>query len=262
MPAETVTLALTGERIDLADFALAVARLDSLVRALSADVASGVTIEWVIEDLHTSSAVATVRGVADDLTNVVDVERVVHAYTRVGRALESGTRTGYSDRVDEAAYGLTALIDGRVEAIRLETAEDDTTITKAFSAPLLTVASAPLPRPQSDALGAIEGRVQTLQSRGSLRFTLYDTLHDKAVSCYLTEGSADIMRDAWDRRAIVEGRVRRDPINGRPTTIRGITRVTVLEEANSSDYRRARGAVPMPLGALSAEAAVRRLRDA
>jgi hypothetical protein len=104
----------------------------------------------------------------------------------------------------------------------------------------------------------VRGRVQTLSSRGRLRFTLYDALYDKAVSCYLAEGQEDIMRDAWGHVALVEGWVTRDPATDRPLSIRGIERVTLLPEGDPHGYRRARGAV---LGRELPEAIIRRLRD-
>jgi hypothetical protein len=112
------------------------------------------------------------------------------------------------------------------------------------------------------AFGAVEGRVQTLSSRGGLRFTLYDSLHDRAVSCYLAEGHEDIMRDAWGRLAVVQGLVKRDPRTGRPVTIREVRSVELLGERSPHDYKRARAAIPLPEGARRAEDVIRQLRDA
>jgi hypothetical protein len=136
--------------------------------------------------------------------------------------------------------------------VRFETAEAEATVE------VVAPTKSATPYPQT--FGAVEGRIQTLSSRGGLRFTLYDTLHDKAVSCYLTEGFEDQMRDAWGRRAVVEGRVTRHPETGRPLAIRGITAVEVLPEVARHAYRDLRGLSPRE--SLSAEDAIRRLRDA
>ena len=111
------------------------------------------------------------------------------------------------------------------------------------------------------AYGAVEGRIETLTRRKGLRFTLYDTLNDKAVSCYLEEGHEVLMRGAWGRRAIVEGWVGRDPVTGRPLTIRRVRHIEILSDAESGTYRRARGVVPVGADGLSAEDAVRRVRN-
>jgi hypothetical protein len=115
--------------------------------------------------------------------------------------------------------------------------------------------------PTADSYGAITGRVQTLTNRGGLRFALYDTLHDRAVSCYLAEGHESIMRDMWGRLASVEGLIRRDPITGRPLTIRDIRQIEPLPEHAPQALEAVRGISPSPQG-LRAEDAIRRLRDA
>jgi hypothetical protein len=106
--------------------------------------------------------------------------------------------------------------------------------------------------------------VQTLSSRGGLRFTLYDTLNDRAVSCYLAEDfDQEHMRDVWGRRAIIEGWVKRDATSGRPLTIRRVSNVVVRPETEpGGSYREARAAVPLSDSTLLPELVIRRLRDA
>jgi hypothetical protein len=110
--------------------------------------------------------------------------------------------------------------------------------------------------------GAIEGRIQTLTNRGSLRFTLYDTHNDKAVSCYVAEGQEDLLRDVWGRRALVEGRIRRDSQTGRPLTIRDVRRIVPLPEPEPYRFYEARGILPLMPGEEMPEERIRRLRDA
>ena len=87
------------------------------------------------------------------------------------------------------------------------------------------------PTLQPVAYGGVTGRIQTLSSRGGLRFTLFDTLFDRAVSCYLAEGQEELMRDVWGRMAVVEGLVTRDRATGRPQVIRSVRGVTVVRGA-------------------------------
>jgi hypothetical protein len=82
-------------------------------------------------------------------------------------------------------------------------------------------------------------------------------LHDRAVSCYLLENQE---REAWGKRAIVEGLVTRDADTGRPTTIRGVSKVHLLSDA-PGNYLDARGIVPVPDGSPLPEDIIRRLRD-
>ena len=200
------------------------------------------------------------------------VEPIVRRYGEVGVYLQEGRKlpSEHSLRVRRAAYGLRKIPGGRVDQVRLETPERD-----AILRPIELQASrrtnviqkiVPLPlegaaiRPGASAFGGIEGRVQTLSNRGGLRFTLYDTINDKAVSCYLAEGYEGIMRDAWGRMAVVEGLVTRDPESGRPLNVRRVRKVTILPE-HSRGSLEARGAAPS-LSGMSAEQAIRRLRDA
>lgn len=254
MRLDTVTIVLSGD-VPLTAFAKAIARFDALVRGLSAD-AGGPDLEWVIDDLERSSALATARGVGEPER----VAQVVQAYGKVGKDLEGDVSLApYSRRVRIAALGLRAIVGGKVESIRLENAERDA-IIRAVPSPLRVVTAEEIPRPTAAAYGAIEGRVQTLSNRGGLRFTLYDLLHDRAVSCYLQEGHEEIMRDAWGKVAVMEGWVSRDPLTGRPITIRQVSTVRVMPESKGS-YRDARGVSP-PKTDLLPEHAIRRLRNA
>jgi hypothetical protein len=260
MPLDTVTIVLSGD-VPLADFAAAIGRFHELVKALSTE-AGNPALNWIIDDLERSSALAAVR-CADEPPLV---ERVVRAYGEVGVALESDAPIPFSPPVQAAARSLRALIAGPIESIRFETAEREATV-RAAAADQVTLSDAARVkagrseiRPAVAAYGAVEGRVQTLSNRGGLRFTLYDLLHDKAVSCYLREGHEGMMRDAWGKIAVVEGIVSRDPVTGRPLTVRQISQVTIGAEPARS-YREARGAAPS-LSGMSPEQAIRRLRDA
>lgn len=254
---ETVTLALTGE-VTLTDFAKAIDHLRGLVQALSKEVAQAPDLEWTVDDLSSSSAIATIRGHG----KADQVDAVVKAYERVGSALERGQRPPFSPSVVREAEGLVEVLNGRIQAIRFETAERDAVIRSRQLVPLTVPAIAERqadPSPAEGAYGAVEGRIQTLSSRGGLRFTLFDLLHDRAVSCYLGSEQEDIMLNAWGKLAVVEGWVRRDPLTGRPETIRKIRQVIVLPEGGPKDYREARGVIP--LRGSSPEEIVRQLRD-
>lgn len=254
MPNDTITLGLHGE-VTLDAFASAVSGLSRLVASLSAETHGAGAVRWEIEGLEVGSATATVKGVAPAGANGA-VEQVVAAYLEVGEALAAGTTVPYPATVRKPAEGLAQLVRGGVEAVRFETAEADALVR---SAPPPT--SQP-PAELAAAYGAVTGRVQTLTSRSRLRFTLFDTVNDRPVSCYLAEGAEDRARDIWDRMARVEGWVSRDPTSGRPVSVRRITDVEVLREPDPAGYQRARAVRPRPAGAPRAEERIRRLRDA
>lgn len=260
MSLDTLTLVLSGE-VAFAEFAKATEKFYGLVKALSAE-SGNPDLPWIIDDLERSSAITAVKCIEEPAR----VEWVVKAYAAVGEALETSSPIHYSPEVRSAARALTSVIGGRVESIRFETAEKEAVIRVAVSDQITlseqvnVVISPPRLRLTKAAYGAVEGRAQTLSNRGGLRFTLYDLLNDKAISCYLSEGYEGLMRDAWGKIAIVEGWVSRDPESGRPLSVRQVRSVVVRPELTGS-YRDARGASPA-LSNLLPEQAIRRLRDA
>lgn len=257
MADDTLTLVLDGE-VRLSDYETSVRRFKGLVEALSEDYAPQISIEWKVSALDYGSATMTVRGeVATN--NEPQLQGVIRAYEEIGAALERGQILSYTERVRTEARGLVGLLDGRIREIRFETAQREAVITSKLRAtePLIATDSTTA----LTSYGAVVGRVQTLTSRGTLRFTLYDTIHDRAVSCYLAEGREDIMRGAWGHLATVEGQVRRDELSGRPLSIRGITNVEVIPEIDRDAYKQARGIVPRG-NAPRAEEVIRRIRDA
>ena len=174
-------------------------------------------------------------------------------YENIGKALQNKEEIRNKNRVmsaTDAVKNLTASLD----YVRFETSEFDFTIYHNGKTPLAPVTTV--------AIGAVTGRVQVLSNRGGLRFNLYDTIHDKAVSCYLRQGQEEMMREAWGRRATVIGRVTREMETGRPIAVRGIIDVQILEEVAAGSYREARGSVPWQPGDMLPEDAIRRLRDA
>jgi len=263
MALNTLTIALSGE-VGLDRFIEAVTKFYDLVTGLSAEAGAS-DVVWMIDDLSAASALAVVRGFGE----IEKIEKVVRAYGEVGVTMEQGKRlTQHSFKVRRAANGLRRIPGGSIDSVRLETPERETILRPVpvrrgdkqmlpapFPPPLEAI------RPATAAFGAVEGRIQTLSNRGGLRFTLYDTINDKAVSCYLAEGNEDIMRDAWGRLAAVEGFISRDPLSGRPLAIRRVRHVTVLQERSIGSYQDARGS-SLPLTDLLPERAIRRLRDA
>ncbi len=251
MAKDTITLALNGDQIPINVFAVAMENLADLIRELSKEYGLEDKIQWIIQDLQISSAIATVRGESDIIEQV---ERVVEAYDGVGAALESGERPDHPEPVVKAAKGIISILDKQITSVRFETANRD----RVVSRPNLNLPQATI----NKAFGVVEGRVQTLTNRKGLRFTLFDTLRDRAVSCYLREGQEETMREAWGKMAIIEGEISRDALSGRPIAVRNITSVRAIPESIRGNYLKARGIAPLKSGMILPEIAVRRIRDA
>jgi hypothetical protein len=248
---DTLTLGLEGD-IALSDFAKAMQRFTSLLDALSKETSVEVTVEWVIQELYSSSAVATVQGVCE---REGIVERIVDAYGQLGEALASGQDLPFSPGVRRRATKLTEILDSRITSMRFETPDRDVLIAARPSGGLEA-------RPIEFAYGTVTGTVQMLTMRRGLRFSLYDTLFDRAISCFLTEGREDEMRNAWGKRAVVAGKVGREPEHGRPVVVRDVTEISIVEGLAAGTYKRARGVIPWAEDDERPEAVIRRLREA
>jgi hypothetical protein len=255
MPSDTVTLALEGRRIALDHYASAITQFAKLVDALS-DAAGAPGLRWEVESLEVSSAITTARAADLNGHRPEHVQRVTEDYLRLGGALKGGNVREFPQDVRRPATALAGLLHQGVESVRFETAEDDVIVTESRPTVERVVREAKADR------GAVTGRVQTISSRSKLRFVLYDLLADRAVSCYVEPGNEDKLVGIWDKVAIVEGLVKRDPETGRPLAVRHITNIHVIEdEGQRGGYLRARGVLRRRPGEPRAEERIRRLRD-
>lgn len=255
-PNDTLTLSLTGD-VSLDDFAQAVRALESLLAVLEKEKAGGSNLEWVIDELHAGSATARIRGIG------TGVSKVVAEYHRIGHEVEIG-RMPHSPAIRKAISELTSVIGRSVSSVRFETAKGDSEIFKAVPAEDAGESGegADVPAILQNSFGSVQGRIQSITNRKSLQFTLYDLHTDNAVSCYLESGGEGRLRKSWGRIATVSGIVRRNPITGVPTTIRGIKPegIQLISEMKGS-WRDAIGASRARKGEMSPEDAIRKARD-
>lgn len=256
MASDTATLILKGS-ISLRDYTVALEGFFALMKSLADDVANGAEIEWEVTSLEAASAHTTVRGIPKSGWAMAGVERVVDAYHEVGNAMRAGKPIPYSVQTRSAAQRIASVLNHKITSLVFETVAED---VEVFSPDATIPAKLERPHLAQVCHGAVKGRVQSLSNRRALRFTLYDLLHDNAVSCYLLPGNEDKMRQAWGRLAIVEGIVRRDPFTGHPASIREIKDLHVVPERTGT-WRDAMGVAPAKPGSISPEEAIRRVRD-
>ncbi len=254
MAEETATVALNGS-VFLDDFSKAITHLQQLMSALSAEVVSGADIDWIVSGLESGSAIVTLKGGPE--VKPSQSKRVVGAFEKVVKALQTKSEIPFGKKVADPVHKLCGLMNGRITSIRFETRRLD---AEVFSSHKQSI------RGESDSVnsfGAVRGRIQSLTSRGTLRFTLYDAEDDHAISCYLREGSEDVMRTAWGKLAFVEGIIRRDSGSGKVSTVRDVSQdgVQVVQDEGIYHWRDAIGCAPAVKGSISAEEAVRRGRE-
>jgi hypothetical protein len=245
----TLTLAMSGD-VPLDQFALTLERFQRLVDLLTQEVSRDASIDWIVDELIADNAVITIRGESEQPDAV---DRVGRAYAVIGQSLEQHQPIPYSAQVSQAAESLADVLNGRITSIQFEAGNDIATITSGV--PVVQAAGL------LGAYGAVEGRVETLTSRRGLGFTLYDLLHDRAIRCHLEPDQADVVRDAWDRRVVVRGWVRRDPTSRRPVSINPVQSIELVPDVERGAYRRARAIAPARPNEPPPHVTIRRLRD-
>lgn len=248
MTKNTLTFSLEGE-VALRDFASAMGNLNSMIVALSKEVANNSDIEWVVEELYPGSATVTFAGVFSDPMQVV---RVIDAYEQVGDSISSGKQIPFSEPVRRSAEAITKVINHKITAVRFETQDHDYQISAKFEKGKDVHTKY--------TYGSVKGTIETLSNHKTLNFTLYDSLFNYPVHCYFKEGEEDQMRGVWGRRAVVSGRIGRQSGTGRPLVIREVKNVRALEEVEPGSYRQARGSIPWGPGE-TPEEIMRRLRN-
>lgn len=251
MKNETLTLTLGGV-VPFDKFTQAMRDFDRLVESLTKDIGKGATIDWLLDDLSSGSAVVTLRGISESPEAVARVSR---AYITVGQSIETGLPIPYGPDIVRAAENLTAIVTGSITSIQFESSGEVAVVTGKAprgEPPIATVG----------AHGSVEGRIETVTHRRWTGFVLYDLLNDQAIRCYLQPDQEDIVRDAWNRRAVVRGWIRRDPYSGRPVAVNPVHSIEIVEDIEPGAFLRARGISPRQQDDPTVEEQIRRLRDA
>jgi hypothetical protein len=242
---------MEGEEISLRIFAETMEHLRDLVTKLSSELGHGRRVRWTLQELQGGSAEITLHG---ESTDPLLVDELAGAFVRIGHAFANNSNAQllpYSSAVRDAAEKLVSVINGAVQSLVFETDEDSAVVGVAR---LLRQAT------RIYAFGTLEGSVETLTKRRQRRFVLYDSLFNRKVDCFFTRQQDEKMREAWDRRVVVTGRIGRDPVDGHPIEIRDIQDIQIVQDAEPFDYTTAFGIID--LGKDSPESLVRKLRDA
>lgn len=253
MARDTLTFTVEGS-LELADLTGALRLFTDFVQTLGADIAKGTPVHWHIEAVKGGSLTAVLRGEVEASEASEVPERIIRGIGIVTTSLVTGEPIPYSAPVQAAAIALTRAIHGSITALHIQTDESDVTLTT------------PIPAEEerglrTHALGSIDGTVQTLQRREGYIFTLYDSLLDRPVRCFLHPDQEPLMREAWGKRVCVTGRIGRDALTGRAIDIRDIMAVQILPEVPVGTYTKALGLLASEDHTLP-EVLVRRLRDA
>lgn len=240
--------------MSVAAFGSAMGKFSKLLEELNKEVGARGKVEWMLGDLEFGSAIVTGAPVPKTDLAAGLVPTLVASYLATAEEVRQhpGALTRPALRL---VHEITALVSDSDQEAVFETAEGEVVFLPTAPSPTTT------PEELPKTFGTVRGRVQTLQQRPGLRFVLYDEFNDKAVTSYLRQGEEERMRDAWGRLAEVTGMVSREPMTGRPISIRDIIDVRVVNDSDPFAFRRARGVLRPAPGAPPAEEVIRRLRD-
>ncbi len=251
MPKDTLTLELEGS-VSPAEFAQAAAGFWQLVSALQKHVAPNAHIDWTVSDLQAGSASETITC---ESAESAEIQNLVKEYHAIGLARSEARPLAYPSSIVKAVEKVTGVLNGRITAVRFDSRYGIATVTSPkYKGPDI--------KHLATTFGAVTGRVQTVTNRGGLRFTLYDLLNDKGISCYLSEGQEELMRGVWGHVAIVEGLTTRETGTGRPVSVKQISDVQRYADVEPGSFREARGAVRPEPGGMAPEQIIRAFRDA
>lgn len=260
---DSLTITLEGE-VTLQVFTRTLVSLQDLINAISHEVAGKADIRWVITGLESGSTTATMRGI-ERSANQFPVTRVIEAYEEVGESLQSNRpppeRLGAAVALRVADF--KRVVTSHVTDVRMETEDFDAILKVDHLSPVTPIGEPMrLVEKPNWSYGSVRGRVQAASSRGQLRFTLYESVNDRAVSCYLGEHQDALITENWGRSVYVSGRVTRDPDTGRPLAIRRITEMVPVPEFEPGSWRDAKGAYGWRDGDPLPERVIRESRDA
>ncbi|HUO09194.1 MAG TPA: hypothetical protein VM008_12880 [Phycisphaerae bacterium] len=254
MTKNAVTIRLDGDEIPLESFAEAVSGWVDQLAALRSELKPNARIDWVVSDLKAGSAICTILGRPEEGTSTDDIEDVVSGYEDEWDAFKNGLPSRHSYDVQASTRKIASILNGRVTAIRTAVSGGKEIVIS----PQERVGAYKITKGFTS-FGAVTGKVQTISTRYTHHFLLYDVDDDHKITCYLREGSEDIMREMWGKTAIVEGELYRDSKTGRVVTVRDIT---VVEAAPShGGWRDAIGIAPGGANAINPEEAIRRARS-
>jgi len=232
---KTLGIELSGE-ITLDLFAAAIQEFNELLTQLTQEVSGTEGFEWQIDEQRKGNSFIQVRALSED---TVLVDRTIRAFDEIAESLAHGQLIGFSPNVVEHAYALTGLINGQIKSISFLTGFN--TFTVAEHQDLKTVEQQ---TKSHIAWGTVKGYVAAISGRTNLQMTLYDSLFDKAVACFLPEKFLAKAGEWWHKDVIVTGRVYRDIETGRPIRIRDVITVETLNPQGIEAFAAVRGITP------------------
>lgn len=217
----TIALALKGENITSDKLRDSISAFYDFVTEISAQV-SGMRepVKWIVTVRHGSVILLNNPVVKEE--NIDIIEKTVDALHYGITNLENKTeRPAYfTDKALELLQNLVSVSSAgsdELTEINIAINRGFHVLTRRATANIDTILGL-----RYKSLGSVEGTLQTISERGGLKFTIYDSLDDRPVRCYIPENlrceALDVAAKAFGQRIYVFGMISYDQY-GTPKTI-------------------------------------------
>lgn len=250
MTTTNLILRIEGD-IPLELYAQVVGDFAALVKELGTAVTGNKRLPWEIVGLTYGSA-ELVADVLDETPDVIEqANEVVRAYEQIGFSLAEGEDIPFTSAVGVHARALIGVINGQITSIIFATANQKIEV----SAPATALVKHPH---ASWVWGSIRGELGSVSKRPRNQVTIYDSLFDRAVNCYMPDTTIINIDELWkSNRVEVVGKVHYSD-KGRPLKVTDVISVTPL--LTHEAFRQARNVLPWATNEMP-ETIIRRLRD-
>ncbi|MGO8699749.1 MAG: hypothetical protein ACLQVY_18770 [Limisphaerales bacterium] len=217
-PDNSVTLDFDGHLVTPEAFRRAVNAFVDLVREVSREISgSGPKLQWNIS-VASGSRLVIAKPVADPATRRIAREATIAIKNGIQR-LEGGATTApihFTELALRATRELGALQDRdakTIDYVRIRANGTTEEVTEKAVASAVTLVTG-----QHQALGCIEGKLQTISERGSFQFVVWDDLFDRGVCCFVDQEMMSEAVKYFGKRIAAFGIVQYDR-DGRPVSI-------------------------------------------
>jgi len=251
-----LTLQIEGHP-DITEFTSFVSSSSGLIKALTTAVIPRPQKHKKVRWFPTRASINGATSVSYEAKteNHSNFARIEEAFFQVGEALRKGEDIPYTHMVAKSAQKLRKIVsdEGNVRSLVFLNREKETIVKSNYQKDDKTSVAT--------SYDEVRGQIETISSRKGLRFILYDTHFDKAVTCYLDnhEDTIDLTK-YFDKEVRVMGLVTRDLENDQPIKIRSIQEITIVERPRYN-WREASGIIQFPSD-MTPESFIRSLRDA
>ncbi|MBF0456305.1 MAG: hypothetical protein HQK99_00230 [Nitrospirae bacterium] len=217
----TFALALKGDNITSDKLRDSISNFYDFVAEVSAQV-SGTRkpVKWIVTVKHGNVILLNNPVVKEENIDIIEKTVTAIHYGISNLENKAGRPEYFSDKALELLQNLVSVSSAgsdELTEINITINGDFYVLTRSATANIDTILGM-----RYNSLGSVEGKLQTISERGGLKFTIYDTLNDKPVRCYISDDlrceALEVASKAFGQRISIFGMISYDQY-GTPKTI-------------------------------------------